>query len=75
MGRLGETHARIAEYYLAEAARDGWQMVERYGRFHTPRHLLLSANPKAISQAADCLTDLTYLQAALGNQSARSRAE
>jgi hypothetical protein len=63
---LVEMHARIGEHYLRQARDKGWASVEPYGRSYAVRHLWLSGRPEQLAHAAECLTDLEYLQATLG---------
>ena len=76
----GKTNAEVARELgcpagtvfsrLARARERGWADVEPYGRFFTVRHLWLAGGEEHLLQAAQCLTDLEYLQGTLGDEPA-----
>ena len=65
---LEDIHGAVGERYLQEAERRGWMSIEPYGRFFAVRHLLLANKPERLREAAECLTDLDYLQATIGEE-------
>lgn len=62
---LEETHAQIARFYLEQG---DWAKVEPYGRSFAVRHMLMARQPELLDKAVCCLTNLTYLQATLGEE-------
>jgi hypothetical protein len=63
---LRAIHARIGRHYL-KCAENGWAKVDPYGRWFAVRHLIRSHDDELLKQAAVCLTDLSYIQATLGD--------
>ena len=66
---LARMHAHIGRHYLDEAHRKGWTRVAPYGRFCAVRHLVLSGEPRAVSEALARLESIEYVQATLGEAS------
>ena len=64
---LKKMHARVADHYLREAEPKGWLSLGPYPRFFAVRHMLQADTPEHLERAAQCLTDLDYLQATLGD--------
>src|SRR5262249_25335233 len=64
-------HATIGKHYL-DSVKDprDWAKLDPYGRWYVVRHLILAQDADLLARAADCLTDLDYLQATLGTAAA-----
>jgi hypothetical protein len=60
---LQRMHEHLGKFYLDRASQAGWDTIDPYGRRYLVRHLLNSGDRALIRKAAECLTDLEYIQA------------